>query len=34
MGALWAEASGGRCVFVMPKGENWGEIDAAFAAAP
>lgn len=32
VGNLWAAASGGRCVFVMPRGPDWGEIDAAFRA--
>lgn len=32
VGALWQEASGGRCVFVMPRGEDWGPVDAAFGA--
>jgi type III restriction enzyme len=30
VGELWAAASGGRCVFVMPKGPDSGAIDAAF----
>jgi type III restriction enzyme len=29
VGELWAAASGGRCVFIMPKGPDWGAIDAA-----
>ena len=32
VGNLWATASAGGCVFVMPKGPAWGEIDAAFRA--
>lgn len=32
VGALWAEASAGRCVFVMPRGEDWAAVDATFAA--
>ena len=32
VGDLWAAASGGRCVFVMPKGPDWGVIDSAFRA--
>lgn len=32
VGELWAAASSGRCVFVMPKGPDWGVIDAAFRA--
>ncbi|NUO53566.1 MAG: DEAD/DEAH box helicase family protein [Polyangiaceae bacterium] len=34
VGELWAAASGGRCVFVMPRGPDWGAIDAAFRAGP
>ena len=30
VGELWAAASEGRCVFVMPRGPDWGAIDAAF----
>jgi type III restriction enzyme len=26
LGELWAERSGGRCLFVMPKGNDWGAI--------
>ena len=29
VGDLWAAASQGRCVFVMPKGPDWGTLDAA-----
>ena len=29
VGDLWAERSGGRCLFVMPKGKDWGAITAA-----
>lgn len=32
VGQLWAAASGGRCIFLMPRGPNWGEIDAALTA--
>lgn len=32
VGDLWAAASKGRCIFVMPQGPNWGTIDAAFRA--
>lgn len=32
VGELWATASGGRCIFVMPRGPDWGAIDAAFRA--
>jgi type III restriction enzyme len=31
VGALWAERSGGRCIFVMPNGPDWSAVDAAFA---
>jgi type III restriction enzyme len=30
VGELWAERSGGICVFVMPDGRDWAEIDRAF----
>jgi type III restriction enzyme len=33
VGALWAERSKGRCVFVMPSGPDWSAINAAFAVA-
>jgi type III restriction enzyme len=33
VGDLWAAASGGRCLFVMPEGPDWTAIDAAFRAA-
>lgn len=33
VGNLWAAASGGRCVFVMPKGPDWSAIDIAFRAS-
>jgi type III restriction enzyme len=29
VGELWAERSGGRCLFVMPKGKNWQVIATA-----
>ncbi len=29
IGDLWAESSGGRCVFLMVSEERWGQIDAA-----
>lgn len=29
IGELWAERSGGRCLFVMPKGPTWSAIDDA-----
>jgi type III restriction enzyme len=28
-GELWALKSGGQCLFVMPKGKDWGAIKAA-----
>ncbi|MDQ3226739.1 MAG: hypothetical protein M3Q50_08940 [Chloroflexota bacterium] len=30
VGELWAERSGGTCVFVMPNGPDWAAIDRAF----
>jgi type III restriction enzyme len=33
VGDLWAAASGGWCVFVMPQGPDWGSIESAFSAA-
>ncbi|MBN2561294.1 MAG: DEAD/DEAH box helicase family protein [Phycisphaerae bacterium] len=33
LGELWAERSGGRCVFVMPKGKNFAEIGAKVRAS-
>ena len=32
LGGLWAERSGGTCLFVMPKGKNFGEIREAIVA--
>lgn len=32
IGELWAERSGGRCIFVMPKGPDFGAITAAIQA--
>lgn len=32
LGQLWADRSEGWCLFVMPKGTNWAEIDAAINA--
>jgi len=32
VGALWAERSGGRCLFVMPKGKDWEAIRRCVAA--
>lgn len=29
LGELWADRSGGRCIFVMPKGPDFGAITAA-----
>ncbi len=33
VGELWAERSGGRCLFVMPKGNEWSAIDSALGSA-
>lgn len=33
VGDLWAERSGGHCLFVMPKGSDWAAIKAVSAAA-
>ncbi|HEX7938962.1 MAG TPA: hypothetical protein VF483_08190, partial [Gemmatimonadaceae bacterium] len=30
VGGLWAAASNGNCVFVMPRGPDWQAIDTAF----
>lgn len=30
VGELWAERSGGKCLFVMPKGRNLNEIPTRF----
>ncbi len=32
VGKLWAERSGGRCIFVMPRGKQWNEISASIPA--
>ncbi len=32
VGALWAERSGGHCLFIMPKGKDWGTIRALVAS--
>ncbi|HNQ24180.1 MAG TPA: DEAD/DEAH box helicase family protein [Phycisphaerae bacterium] len=32
VGQLWAERSGGHCLFVMPSGPNWSAITAAIGA--
>ena len=29
IGELWAERSDGKCLFLMPKGPDWGAIQAA-----
>lgn len=31
VGMLWAQASKGKCVFLMPEGPDWGSIGAAFS---
>ncbi|HSW44349.1 MAG TPA: hypothetical protein VLM89_02135 [Phycisphaerae bacterium] len=31
VGELWADRSGGRCIFVMPRGPDWIAITAAIA---
>lgn len=33
VGRLWAESSGGRCLFVMPKGRDWPAIRALIATS-
>ena len=33
IGELWAEASGGKCLFAMPVGNGFAEIDRAIAAS-
>jgi type III restriction enzyme len=32
MGELWERASGGKCVFAMPTGKDWSEIERKIAA--
>lgn len=32
MGELWEKASGGKCVFAMPTGKDWSEIERKIAA--
>ena len=34
LGDLWAERSGGLCLFIMPKGQDWQAITAAIANPP
>lgn len=34
VGELWAQKSGGKCLFVMPRGPDWGAIKAAVAPKP
>lgn len=34
VGEIWAAASGGRCIFVMPNGSDRTEIDRAFRTGP
>ncbi len=34
VGELWAERSGGQCLFVMPKGTNWSAITAVLTRSP
>lgn len=34
VGELWADRSGGRCLFVMPKGKDWKAIEAVLASKP
>lgn len=34
LGELWEERSGGKCLFVMPKGKNFAEIEAEVRASP
>ena len=31
VGQLWADASGGKCLFAMPTGKNFSEIDSLIA---
>ena len=33
VGELWATASGGRCVFLMPRGTDWGALESALAVS-
>ena len=34
VGELWAERSGGQCLFAMPKGTNWSAITAVLTRSP
>jgi type III restriction enzyme len=34
LGELWAERSGGSCLFVMPKGKDWSAIEALLQIPP
>lgn len=34
LGELWAERSGGSCLFIMPKGKDWSAIEALLQTAP
>jgi type III restriction enzyme len=34
VGERWAELSGGRCLFIMPKGPDWSAIEALLSRAP
>lgn len=34
LGELWAERSGGSCLFVMPKGKDWSAIEALLQTLP
>ena len=34
LGELWAERSGGSCLFVMAKGKDWSAIEAILHAPP
>lgn len=34
VGELWAERSGGTCLFVMPKGKDWSAIEATLNRSP
>jgi len=34
LGELWALKSNGTCLFVMPKGKDWGAIESAIQERP
>ena len=34
LGALWAERSGGSCLFIMPKGKDWAAVEALLKPSP